>query len=120
MELETKIKKVYIESKKNQSGNALEKTWNAPFEFYIIAEFSRSADYHSEWDDYYSFICKVESNNPDAKIEFIGQNKRCQNPCRMRVLVNNSISRATFVCRVESPGTYIVDVNGMKTSFKVI
>ena len=120
MKLEPTITKLYVESDKGQSGNALTRVWNAPFNFNIITEFSRSGDYYGEWDDYYSFTCKVECDNPDAIIKFRGQNKRCSNPCKMRVLKGNSNPTAVFECRVESPGTYTVDVNGVKTSFVVV
>lgn len=121
MELKTNITNLYIESDKGQTGDALKREWNTPFNFNIIARFACTADYYSEWDDYYSFICQVRcENNPNAIIKFRGQNKRCGNPCRMRVLGGNSFPMAVFECRVETPGKYIVNVNGIETSFMVI
>lgn len=120
MEIGTKITNLYVESDQGQSGDAIAKVWNAPFDFNVIAEYQRSGDYYAEWDDYYMFKCEVSCDNDDAIIKFRGQNKRCPNPCKMRVLRGNSMNRAVFECRVESAGEYVVDVNGSKTKFKVV
>ena len=121
MKIDTRITTLFVESDSGQTGNALKKIWDAPFDFNIIAYFKENGDYDEEWDDYYSFVCKVENiNDKDAVIKFRGQNKRCSNPCKMRVLRGNSFPMAVFECRVETPGEYVVTVNEKQTRFKVI